>query len=241
MRFISSSTLLALMAAFAMSAAGSATLAATASAEKCKPTGEPTENSLCVEGKATAGEVPFTATGIGSAVFEWSGTELRCLTATGKGDLDPGALTNKKINVINMSLEYTECTYSGDHCIVKKGVHFEKLSGELNPNLEFIFFPSEEKTKFGTIDIESSGGTCLLGGKYNVQTEDRHPNVGPHSRFSSTFTPPLGEEATEHAMTTTNGGTNMEREGGGQISLGQTLALKLSGADLGKNWSIVSD
>jgi hypothetical protein len=192
--------------------------------------------ALCVEGKQVLGTVPFSVSssgGLGAVTLNWSGISIQCQQATGQGKFDPAA-SEPKIKIPALTLEFAGCTVSQSDCsVANERLTLEKLSGESTPS-NFTFFPSENRTRFGTLILKSSGGTCLLHGEYAITTVGKKANDGPSCTLAS-----IGEELAEHTIKCSGSASTIEI-GGKPAELVLADQVKLAETYLDQKWSIRS-
>ncbi|HEY2142656.1 MAG TPA: hypothetical protein VGG98_11435 [Solirubrobacteraceae bacterium] len=219
--------LAALLAAMAFGTIASA----SASAAECPGT-ETGKVALCIEGKKTVGEVPFTAkANFGAVLTIEGGIAIKCGKVSSKGTFLPVA-SNAAIKVSKLTVEFTSCTMSAPaNCRVKEPFTLEKLSGEATETT-FTFFPAENQTRFGVLTIINSGGTCAIGGADAVTTEGHKTSLGPVCTLSK-----VTEESAEHEANCPGSKSHLEINAApAELELPENIAL--SGAYLGKKWSI---
>ena len=167
--------LLSMLAVFAVSAVSSA----SASAAECKKEankkfvlciGEPL---LLVEG-----EFNIDVSSIGKTVLHNGVVTISCekiLPVLVLLDALAGEIT-----ILPFVLHFVECSVTlGVHCVLKESLILTlKLVGKVNGKGEIEFYP-ETGTHFATIEIASSGGTCVSAGKQEVVAKEGHEKEGP--------------------------------------------------------------
>lgn len=204
--------------------------AASASAAECKGV-ESGKVGLCIEGKLATGEVPFTGklSGGGEATWRWTGQVADCAGSTSSGAFLPEA-KNTTIKIAKLGFQYTSCHVSAG-CEFAHPLVLEKLAGQASAG-EFRFYP-ESGSLFGTMEFK--GTSCFLEHSSQIRSLKEKPKEGPICSLLLT-----GTEATSHTEECKGGpGANNITIGGQEATYGSGESLTLTGANLGKKWSIV--
>jgi hypothetical protein len=227
MRKLKPTFIIALFAAFVMSAATSA----SASAEVCHDGGvEPPEIAvLCINSEEHPGAETFSVSGGASQLVVTAGPEIECKEFSGNGEFT-STVDSENTSISDLSLEFkNSCIVknSPEKCAVTQpikvqgGKNLDGLDGTFKNVKEVEIVPSDAGEPFVTIQITSKVGTCPFAGSFNV-TGAQVVEI----KNAST-------EALEHEIVALQAGSTL-KFGGKVAELKATGKVKFSGANAGK-------
>jgi hypothetical protein len=136
---------------------------ASASASECPSGVKDGDVALCSGGHEQSGLFAFTATKKVATRQNFTvaktGISFECTASADKGNFEAGG---SGLHVANLAIEYSACTIPNpQHCAIAGGkITFEHLKATIETPSGLTL--RSEGTQWGTISIESSGGTCLF-------------------------------------------------------------------------------